>query len=134
MVAHEAALFRGGGERAAIGAEGIVLLVRAHPEVVAVDMGAGGDGLGRHADHLAVARDGRARGEVDERDLVPALHLGLRHDPEFGQRAAGGDVLERHGHRVGGVQADHAGGMFGHLVLPWLARARLTGAGPRLTC
>jgi hypothetical protein len=111
VVAHEGPLCGGGGQRSAILPEGIVLPVVAHPEVVAVDMGARGDRFRRHPDHLAVARDGRARREIDERNLVAPFHLGLRGDPELGEGTAGRHVLEGDRDVVGRVKADHAGGV-----------------------
>jgi hypothetical protein len=114
VVAHEGPFLGRRGEGAAVLAEGVVLLVFAHAEVVGVDVVACGDVLGRRADDLAVAVDRGAFRNVRQGDLVAALHLGPGDDPELGEGAAGGHVLERDGHVVGGMQADHAGRQFGH--------------------
>lgn len=56
--------------------EGIVLPVRTHAEIVAVDMRARRDRLGRHPDGPTVAHHRRPLGRVRQGDLVAAPCLG----------------------------------------------------------
>jgi hypothetical protein len=112
-VAHEAARRLDRGERGCVDADGVIAAVLAHAEVLGVDMGAGRDVGGGAADDLAVADHRLARGDGAERDLVAALdRLGER--DALGQDGAGGEVLERDGDGVVGMQ-DNAVGSFGLL-------------------
>ena len=103
-----------GGQGAHFGRMGIVLLMRAHAQIVGMDMLARRDGPGRNTDDLAIADDVFALRHCPRRNLVPARHWPGQGCRDIGHNAAGTQIAQRDDDIVSGIQADRIGNGGGH--------------------
>ena len=131
VIPHEFAR-RQGGQGAAFTADGIVIAMRRHAQIVRMHMRARRDVHRRLPDDLAIAQHVLPLRNRACRDLVPARHgLGQGQPLHLGPFR---QILQRDHHIVRAMQPDHPACLSCHPALPTGCAASLTGHRACLTC